>query len=78
LCNSSSGAASPPALCSASLIAPASFLCSIPFLVLHFAHGGCSGFQAWCFNVAFNLILVLLFARFHRQTYAGKGRAKAA
>jgi hypothetical protein len=45
---------------------------SVPFLYLHFRQpGGCSGFPAWCGNVAFNLVLLALFSDFHRRTYKG-------
>ena len=34
---------------------------------------GCAGFEAWCFNAAFNGALLLLFANFHLSTYGGGG-----
>jgi hypothetical protein len=52
-----------------------SFVCCIPFLYLHFT-GGCSGFQAWLFNACFNVILLALFANFHRASYGASKQAK--
>eukprot|EP00897_Mesotaenium_endlicherianum_P005527 jgi/Mesen1/5001/ME000025S04401 len=50
-----------------------SFLASLPMLRWHFQGPGCSGFNAWLFNVGFNLSLLLLFLNFHRKQYgAGK------
>ncbi len=49
----------------------ASFLCCVPFVRLH-ATKGCSGFEAWAFNAAFNVILLILFANFREKTYKRK------
>eukprot|EP00740_Mantoniella_antarctica_P007536 CAMPEP_0181362738 /NCGR_PEP_ID=MMETSP1106-20121128/8233_1 /TAXON_ID=81844 /ORGANISM="Mantoniella antarctica, Strain SL-175" /LENGTH=281 /DNA_ID=CAMNT_0023476845 /DNA_START=157 /DNA_END=1002 /DNA_ORIENTATION=+ len=57
-----------------------SFAVSVPFVWMHMASvreggGGCAGFEAWCFNAAFNAALLLLFANFHLSTY---GKEKTA
>eukprot|EP00271_Cylindrocystis_brebissonii_P013329 TRINITY_DN33082_c0_g1_i1.p1 TRINITY_DN33082_c0_g1~~TRINITY_DN33082_c0_g1_i1.p1 ORF type:complete len:280 (-),score=30.19 TRINITY_DN33082_c0_g1_i1:342-1181(-) len=54
-----------------------SFIASLPFLWLHFSKGGgCAGFSAWLFNVAFNLSLLYLFVDFHRKQYGAKKEAR--
>ena len=54
-----------------------SFLVSLVFLWLHFIRGGCSGFEAWCFNGVFNGSLLFLFLDFHRKNYRGIKRKDA-
>lgn len=63
-----------------------SFACSVPFVWTHATSvrsggRGCAGFEAWCFNAAFNGALLLLFTNFHVSTYGGgraEGKGKAA
>mmetsp|Transcript_16125 Transcript_16125/g.41911 ORF Transcript_16125/g.41911 Transcript_16125/m.41911 type:complete len:260 (-) Transcript_16125:96-875(-) len=47
-----------------------SFLLSVPFWWIHYTVKPCSGFQAMVFNTVFNLMLLFLFANFHRKSYA--------